>query len=113
MRRAHGYAVWSNTVTGNTDQERDTVQCKHCQMHIFVKPGTVSTVYLIPDPIHLGVYHEEPGAWCSVCHGPVCLRCHEIGTCNPAEKQLVIAELETAMRDIRARLGWSPKGASQ
>ncbi len=109
MSRQHGYGAWTDRVTGNVTQEFDTRQCRHCQRHIFVKPGTLSTVYLIPDmrPGMFGKFIEEPGAGCTICGGPVCLPCHDIGTCSPFMEQIARSETEMARRDIRARLGLS------
>lgn len=87
-RRIGGYAVI--TEPDKPTWERDTVSCKHCGRVIYVKPGTASTVYQI---LHWdGHWTEEPGAWCACCHGPVCLPCHDVGTCTPIEKML--AEME-------------------
>lgn len=75
--------------------ERDTITCGHCQRIVFVKPGTASTVYLIPakpkdvtDLDAINRYDEQPGAFCRVCMRAVCLHCHDLGTCRPAEKFL-------------------------
>lgn len=105
MKRIAGYGAWTVTETGAIQREMDTVQCCHCQQHIFVKPGTSSTVYLIPDRIRIGEFNEEPGAWCRNCMAPVCLKCHEIGICDPYLRKIERSETETAMRDIRARFG--------
>lgn len=102
-KKIDGYGVWTDLSTGKA-QEADTVQCKHCQNHIFVKPNTMSTVYRIWN-LHTRQWTDEPGAWCRNCNGPVCLPCHEHGICNPTTRQLDIADLEVAMRDIRAKLG--------
>lgn len=67
--------------------ERDTVQCCHCDRHIFVKPGTVGTVYLVFDRL-LWQWREEAGASCWHCMKPVCLRCHDHGRCTPLEQRL-------------------------
>ena len=66
--------------------ERDTTSCGHCQRVIFLKPGSGVTVYLIPH--RDGRWTEESGAFCRVCMRPVCLVCHDKGTCTPIEKQL-------------------------
>jgi hypothetical protein len=87
--KPHGFATIVDP--GHATQEYDTVQCAHCQRIIFTKPLTLSTVYLIPTPIP-GHYHEEPGAGCSICHAPVCLPCHDRGTCMPFEQQLDLYE---------------------
>src|SRR4051812_35343392 len=107
--RPAGYGAWTDRQSGSVTKEMDTIQCCHCQKHVFVKPGTVSTVYLIPQLRPFGTYKEEPGAWCSLCNKPVCLPCHAIGTCTPVMKQIEAAETATAERDIRARLGWQFK----
>lgn len=85
MRKAHGFATIVDP--GQPLQQYDTVSCAHCQRIIFTKPGTVSTVYLIPTPIP-GHYLEEPGAGCSICREPVCLPCYDKGVCRPFEQQL-------------------------
>jgi hypothetical protein len=86
MLRPHGYATWD----GNGRLERDTVTCVHCSAVVFVKPGTGVTVYLLPDG--RGQWREEAGAWCRLCHGPVCLRCHSHGRCLPLERRLELME---------------------
>ena len=71
--------------------EFDTVMCGHCGAHIRVKPGTVSTVYLIFDP-QAWRYTEVAGAGCRMCMRPVCLRCHALGSCLPLERWLATVE---------------------
>lgn len=72
--------------------ERDTATCGHCSALIFIKPGTAATVYVI--------YHrdgrvtEEPGAFCRCCMKPVCLACHDLGTCTPLERWLEAHEAQ-------------------
>lgn len=83
-----GYATI--TEPDKQPQEWDTVNCRHCGRVIFIKPGSASTVYLIQHRDRR--WTEEPGAGCRLCHGPVCLPCHDIGTCTPLEKKL--AEME-------------------
>lgn len=66
--------------------EYDTVACSHCSAAIFVKPNTVSTVYLIlsPGPGGILIWREEPGAGCWKCGGrAICLACYAKGTCRP------------------------------
>ena len=90
MIRPHGYGVW---VGDGPNIERDTITCGHCNAVVFVKPGTASTVYLIPhatDPTM--PWREEPGAGCRMCHTPVCLRCYADGRCLPLEVQLELME---------------------
>jgi len=72
--------------------EFETCQCGHCQAHIRVKPGTASTVYLIPRRVPFGTYQEEPGAFCRVCMRPICLPCCDRGTCTPWERALEVSE---------------------
>ena len=64
--------------------ERDSISCGHCNRAVFVKPGTAATTYLIPH--RDGRWTEEAGAFCRVCMRPVCLRCHDLGTCLPLER---------------------------
>ena len=71
--------------------EQDTTACGHCQRVILTKARSASTVYLIPTPIP-GQYREEAGAFCRVCMKPVCLPCHDRGTCTPFERQLEMME---------------------
>jgi hypothetical protein len=67
--------------------EHDTLQCNHCNAHVQVKPGTVCTVYLVHHPD--GRTTEEPGAFCTACMNPICIRCHEVGgVCRPFEQRL-------------------------
>jgi hypothetical protein len=70
--------------------EYDTVSCAHCQRIVFVKPRTLSRVYLFPQMD--GTFLEEPGAGCLKCGKPICLRCCDVGTCTPAEKMLEFME---------------------
>jgi hypothetical protein len=94
MRNPHGYGVWTDRASGKTELERDTVQCRHCQTHIAVKPGSVCTVYLLPDPLQPGHFKEEAGAWCARCGGPICLRCHAQGVCIPFMRKIEAAEAQ-------------------
>ncbi len=109
MNGKPGYGVWIDRESGKVVREMDTVQCRHCQAHIFVKPGTVCQVYLLPDtrPGLVGAFVEEMGAWCTICNGPVCLPCHGRGECTPFMRSLERADTEVAQRDAKARLGWS------
>ena len=77
--------------------ELDSTQCGHCQKVIFVKPGSGSTVYLIPTRLP-GQYKEEAGAFCRVCMRPVCLRCHAQGRCTPFERTLEKSEARDRLR---------------
>lgn len=93
MMKAGGYATIFDPDSALV--ERDTITCGHCQRVIFVKPGTASTVYLIPakpkdskDLAALNRYEEVPGAFCRVCMSAICLPCHDLGTCRPAAKFL-------------------------
>ena len=78
--------------------ERDTITCGHCNRIVLVKPGTASTVYVFPQMA--GPDKEEPGAFCRMCMKPVCLRCHDVGTCAPLMKQI-----EAMERNGRFRVG--------
>lgn len=88
MRRPQGYL----TIVAPESRavERDTCQCGHCGKVIVVKPGTATTIYLIPR--RDGTWIEDAGAGCSVCMRPVCLPCHDVGVCMPWEKRLEIEE---------------------
>jgi hypothetical protein len=92
MRNPGGYGAWTDRESGKTVLERDFVKCGHCQTQIAVKPGSVCTVYLIPDPRRPGEFTEESGAWCARCDGPICLRCHAAGVCTPFMRQIEAAE---------------------
>lgn len=92
--------------------ERDTITCGHCQRIVFVKPGTGSTVYLIPhkpkdskDLDALKRFDEEPGAFCRVCMRAVCLQCHDRGTCQPAEKFLETIEKQGRRQQFLRSIG--------
>lgn len=91
-RRIGGYATITDPDTRIV--EFDTVSCCHCSAAIRVKPNTVATVYLVVDPVTL-LWREEPGASCYHCMKPVCLACHELGTCVPLERMLERAEFRT------------------
>lgn len=70
--------------------ERDSITCGHCSGVVFVKPGAAATVYLV---LHRdNRWTEEPGAFCRLCMKPVCLRCHDVGTCTPLDRWLEIQE---------------------
>lgn len=71
--------------------ERDTVCCGHCQRSIWVKPGTVATVYLQWNR-ERRAWDEVPGASCFVCYRPICLNCYSVGRCVPWERMLDISE---------------------
>lgn len=77
----------------------DTASCAHCHGVIFVKPNTLSRVYLIS--VAPGVWKEEDGASCYKCgpEKPICLSCCEKGTCTPFEKWL--DEIEGTIRKDR------------
>ena len=92
MRNPHGYGIATDRFSGKTVAEFDYAQCRHCQAHIAVKPGTASTTYLIPDMAHPSGYREEAGAWCTNCFGPICLRCHDKGVCIPFMRKIDAAE---------------------
>lgn len=89
MRGTHGYATLVDP--DRPTQEWDVVSCVHCGKQIFVKPGTASTVYLIPTRTP-GLFLEEPGASCFCCMRPVCLPCYDLGTCTPLERRLAQME---------------------
>lgn len=97
MLKPQGYA----TFTGDTIVERDTITCGHCQMLVFVKPRTASTIYLIPQ--FQAPDKEEPGAMCRVCMRAVCLKCHDDGRCTPFERR--IEEMEHKRRMIEQVIG--------
>ncbi len=102
MRAPHGYAIWVSPDAPPV--ERDTCTCGHCGAIIFTKPGTASTVYLLPHPTDPTLPDsEEPGAFCRLCMTPVCLRCHADGRCLPLERQLEASESRDRLR--RAVLG--------
>lgn len=102
MRRPNGYATISDPATRVV--EYDTTGCGHCQAIIFTKPGSASTVYLLPyvpqspTDLHvLGRWQEEPGAFCRICMHPICLRCYRISLtalipCTYWERQFDAAE---------------------
>lgn len=78
MRKLGGYLLISDP-DSPAIIERDTVQCRHCQRIVELKPGTMGTVYLVPDGQG---YREEAGAYCSSCSGPLCLPCEHKGGCE-------------------------------
>ena len=67
MRKA-GYAIWS-TLDGQTE-ERDLLQCCHCQMQWYLQPGSGNT-----------------RGWCASCAAPTCgaVKCR---VCAPFLKKL-------------------------
>lgn len=93
MLRPHGY---TQVFGSGPLAEADTCQCGHCSGHVFVKPGTASTVYLIHH--RDGRTTEEPGAFCRVCMSHICLKCHDVGRCVPFEKQIEQWEARDRLR---------------
>ena len=91
MKLAAGYGVWSDR-DSDKQLELDTCRCNHCQRHIWVKPNTGQSIYLIPDLTQPSQWREEPGAFCRLCMKPVCLRCDAKGRCMPFEAKLERAE---------------------
>lgn len=96
MRHPHGYALI--VAPDAKPVEYDTATCAHCCAIIFTKPGTGSTVYLIPGAHPAHPWQEEMGAACRNCMGPVCLACHAHGRCTPFEKQLEQSEAKDRLR---------------
>lgn len=88
MRRPQGYATIVDP--DRPIVEYDTAVCCHCNKILFIKPGSVSTVYLIQHLTSEGLifWSEEPGAACWSCQKPVCLPCHDQGTCLPLDRWL-------------------------
>ena len=103
MRNPHGYGRWDHPDHDGAQLERDTIKCGHCQSLVFVKPGTVNTVYLVHDMRQPGGFREEPGAFCRCCMSPICLRCHEAGVCTPFMAKVEAAEAR--QRQVDAILG--------
>lgn len=77
--------------------ERDTITCFHCQRVIWVKPGSVATVYLIFDRLAWR-WTEVPGAFCVRCMHPICPACGDLGRCTPWEQQLEVSEARDRLR---------------
>ena len=92
--RPKGYSVVTDPDEGIT--EHDTITCVHCQMIVFVKPGSGYTIYLIYQGN--GKYREEPGAFCGKCMKPICIKCHNNGHCIPWEKKLERIESKDRFR---------------
>lgn len=90
MLNPKGVGTWIDPAADRPLEERDSTNCGHCDRVIFVKAGTVATIYLITH--RDGRVTEEPGAFCRCCMRPVCLRCHEIGSCTPFERWLEAKE---------------------
>jgi len=91
MHRPGGYL----TIVGSDAPravEYDTAGCGHCQRVILTKPASVNTVYLFPQ--RDGTMREEAGAFCRNCMTPVCLSCHDLGVCLPAEKMLDLMDAQ-------------------
>jgi hypothetical protein len=80
-------------------QEYDTVQCRHCQRIVQVKPGTWGQTYLLP--LDSGGYREEAGAYCSSCSGPLCLPCERAGGCEQGSRHW---ERQMERYEAKARL---------
>lgn len=77
--------------------ERDSLTCGHCQRVVWVKAGSVCTVYLIFDP-DTQREREEPGAFCRVCMRPVCLKPSCLARCCVWERRLEISEAKDRLR---------------
>jgi len=82
MRHPGGYATLVDP--DRPLVEHDTCTCGHCQRVIFTKPGSASTIYLLPvkpkdsaDLAALGRFREERGAFCRICMRPICLPCYD------------------------------------
>lgn len=99
MLKSHGYGIIVDPEAPRA-YEYDTVQCAHCNAHTKVKPGTGSTIYLLPTDVP-GVYREEGGCFCGKCYSFICIPCHQAGRCRPFELWLDQQESR-----IRNRLGW-------
>ena len=97
MLRPQGYVT---VVGGWQELEFDTITCGHCNQVVLVKPGTASTVYVIPQL--LGPATEEPGAHCRICDKAICLECHADGRCTPLMRRIEAME---GNRLALARLG--------
>lgn len=96
MRNAQGYVtIFGDFREGEHILERDTVTCGHCNQIVFTKPGTVSTVYLIPQLN--GPDREEPGAFCRQCMGAICLKCCAEGLCTPLMRRIEEMEAKNQM----------------
>lgn len=101
MRNAQGYAtIFGNFAGGDGIIERDTITCYHCNQIILTKPGSISTIYLIPQMN--GPDKEEAGAFCRQCMNSICLTCCETGLCTPLMRR--IEEMEARGRML-ARIG--------
>lgn len=99
MLRPQGYATWTDPDAPLV--ERDTATCGHCNCIVHVKPGTASTVYLLPPPVGAPIgapWTEAPGAGCFICGKPVCLACYADGRCRPWERQLERMEARDRLR---------------
>lgn len=68
-RRPKGYAIW--TGPDAPPVERDTAQCKHCQMHWFIEPGS-----------------GRARGFCLRCMGPTCGKPACEARCVPFFKKL-------------------------
>lgn len=95
--------------------EYDTASCGHCQAIIFTKPGSASTVYLLPClPAHpgdltvLNRWQEEAGAFCRQCMRSICLPCYQ--TSLTARIPCVVWERQFEEAEKRQR-GLLPRGA--
>ena len=91
-----GLGLWADPGSDTPILELDSLQCGHCNTVVFVKPGTATTVYLIQH--RDGRWTEEAGAFCRCCMRPVCLRCHDVGSCLPLERWLEEQETRHASR---------------
>jgi hypothetical protein len=98
LAESRGYALVVEP--GVPTREWDTVTCSHCQRVVFTKPGSASTVYLLPKAGQPGQFREEPGAFCRVCMKPVCLACDRHGGCTPWERRM--ERMEARDRFLRA-----------
>lgn len=88
MLNAKAVGIWTDPQMGGRLDEKDAINCGHCNKNVFVKPGSATTVYMIQhlDPVTGHIWWtEEDGAGCRCCMRPVCLPCHDKGTCTPLE----------------------------
>lgn len=82
MRRAQGYAVWTDPSLDQITRERDTFTCAHCNKIVIVEPKA--------DPASLG-------GFCRLCMKNVCGPCADQGKCEPFEKKLEKMEARARM----------------
>ena len=97
MKQPTGYGIIVDP-DASSPFEFDTITCNHCQQIVRTKARSAATIYYVRNEV--GALVEEAGAFCRVCMSPICLNCHDVGTCTPWERKM--EEAEAKFRFLRS-----------